>query len=79
MRAARLIKKSLKTRKGISVDGAQFEVAKNTTNTGEIRMQMDQGNLNPACFVDFLAIAVYFSGQNVAPSSCRSCFSCCCR
>lgn len=50
MHAARLIKKSLKARKEILVDVAQFEVAKNIMNTGEIRMQMDPGQSQTSLF-----------------------------
>jgi hypothetical protein len=79
MRAAKLIKKSLKARNGILVDVAQFEVAKNTRNTGEIRMQMDQGNLKRACFVGFLVIAVYFLWTERSAVIVQSRFSRCCR
>ena len=30
-------------------------------------MQMGQGNLNRACLLGFLAVAVYFSRRNTAP------------
>jgi hypothetical protein len=60
MHAVKSIKKSLKARKEILVDVAQFEVAKNIMNTGKICMQMDRGNLKRACLLGFLAIAVYF-------------------